>query len=89
MRNNSKKYKRRHLPSREWSKIVRFNGRDYLMKSVYDRSTELDIDDDEVWNREHAVFDEDAADTKHTVNESTAINEDFFDDFGEDVLVNN
>lgn len=73
MRNNSSRYKRRriHMPSSEWSKIVRFNGRDYLMKSVYDRNTELDIDDDELWNREHAI------------------NEDFFDDFGEDLLVNN
>ena len=35
MRNNSRRYKRR-LASQEWQKVVRFNNRDYLLRSVYD-----------------------------------------------------
>ena len=99
MRNNSKKYKRRHLPQSEWSKILRFNGKDYLMKTVYDKSSELDIDDDEQWNAEHSLETNDIEKSMISVNDlpwmkqvpsgTKRINEDFFDDFGEDVLVNN
>ncbi len=96
MRNNSKRYKHRHLPSREWKKVVRFNGRDYLMNTVYDKTSGLDFDDDELWNNEHSLSNDDYNDCGISVNElpwmniSTSsrrpINEDFFDDFGEELL---
>ena len=41
MRNRSKRF---HLPSQEWSKIVRFNSTDYLLRSVYDRDDDLTSD---------------------------------------------
>ena len=69
MRNNSKKYKRRHLPQSEWSKIIRFNGKDYLMKTVYDKSSELDIDDDEQWNAEHSLETNDIEKSMISVND--------------------
>jgi len=41
MRNRSKRF---HLPSQEWSKIVRFNSQDYLLRSVYDKDQDVDGD---------------------------------------------
>ena len=41
MRNRSKRF---HLPSQEWSKIVRFNSQDYLMRSVYDKDQDIEGD---------------------------------------------
>ena len=41
MRNRSKRF---HLPSQEWSKIVRFNSQDYLLRSVYDKNQDVDGD---------------------------------------------
>lgn len=34
--------RRFHLPNREWSKIIRFNGADYLLKSLYDDDFDFD-----------------------------------------------
>lgn len=43
MEQKDKKVKRRfHLPNREWSKIIRFNGSDYLLKSLYDDDFDFD-----------------------------------------------
>ena len=41
MRNHSTKY---HLPTKEVTRIVRFNGKDYLLSSLYDDAVEFDFD---------------------------------------------
>ena len=43
MRNRSKRFR---IPTGEWSKIVRFNSQDYLMKSLYDDDYELPDEQD-------------------------------------------
>lgn len=80
MRNNSKKYRMRRKASGEWSRIVRFNGRGYLMNSIYDRQKPAGTDD-ELWNAEHSI--EGGEDRRRV---SGRINEDFFDDFAEDIV---
>ena len=90
MRNRSKRF---HLPSQEWSKIVRFNSTDYLLRSVYDRDDDLTSDGlepDEVdieLNRQPetmTVLDELPwlRKSRHRKN-AVRVNEDFMDDMEE------
>ena len=79
MRNHSTKY---HLPTKEVTRIVRFNGKDYLLSSIYDDAVEFD-------------FDKEYEKTKKTekperlpwfdkaFRQSRRINESFFDDESE------
>lgn len=54
--------RRFHLPNREWSKIIRFNGVDYLLSSLFDRDFDfnkeytdsLEFDFDSAYNKEVA-----------------------------------
>lgn len=33
-----------HLPNREWTKIIRFNGSDYLLRSLFDDDFDFDAE---------------------------------------------
>ena len=74
-------FTRYHLPNKEFSKIVRFNGRDYILRSVYDDTQDFNFDDeiDRIKNARTEI------NMKRipwfTVQRKTRrINEDFFDD---------
>ena len=90
--------RRRRRSTREWSKIVRFNGRDYPMNAVYDRNPGMDLDD-EIYNNEHEL--EPSPEDLETgisleelpwmrrmsrVHRSLRIDESFFDDFAEEIF---
>ena len=91
----------RHRPSgtqREWSKIVRFNGRDYPMNAVYDRDPGMDLDD-AAYNSEHEL-DPSPEDLETGIaldelpwirsyarrHRPFRIDESFFDDFAEEIF---
>ena len=89
---------RKHNISREWSKILRFNGRDYPMNAVYDRDPGMDLDD-EVYNNEHeldpspedletGISLEEIPWMRHMSRSSrpVRIDESFFDDFAEEIF---
>lgn len=78
--------RRFHLPNREWSKIIRFNGVDYLLSSLFDRDFDfgteykksLDFDFDDEYEKEQSR-------KKRLLKKTPKLNhrvvEDFFDDF--------
>ena len=90
MRNRSKRF---HVPSQEWSKIVRFNSQDYLLRSVYDRNN--DLASDGLSPDEMEVEFPQQPETKTVLDElpwvrcarrrktSVRVNEDFMDDMEE------
>lgn len=90
MRNRSKRF---HLPSQEWSKIVRFNSTDYLLRSVYDRDDDLASDGLEPEEVGVELFQQ--PETKTVLDElpwvrrarrrknAVRVNEDFMDDMEE------
>ena len=83
MRNRSKRYRN---PGGEWSKIVRFNSQDYLMKSLYDDDfTSSDTDAEGPLSMTGTVLDE--LPWNRPVRKRTIIkvNEDFMDDFMDDL----
>ena len=85
MRNRSKRFR---VPTGEWSKIVRFNQQEYLMKSLYDNDYE-DVDSVEM-NPESplaptgTVLDE-LPWNRPLKRKSKRVNEDFMDDFMDDL----
>jgi len=93
MRNNSRRYKRR-LASQEWQKVVRFNNRDYLLKSVYDTNDDNldDLELNQMSDLEQpvqkimtgTVLDELPWQQRFT--KPVRIDEDFFDDFAEEIV---
>jgi hypothetical protein len=83
MRNRSKRY--RNLGS-EWSKIVRFNSQDYLMKSLYDDEfTSSDIDTEGPLSMTGTVLDELPWNRPVKKRTIVKVNEDFMDDFMDDL----
>jgi hypothetical protein len=88
MRNRSKRF---HVPSQEWSKIVRFNSQDYLLRSVYDKDEDIEgdtelkdeIDPDNPLAPTGTVLDELPWNRKRKKRRSRRVNEDFFDDMEE------
>lgn len=96
MRNRTTRY-RHHHPQQEWSKIVRFNGRNYPMNAVYDRNPGMDLDDG-TYNDEHEL-DPSPEDLETGISleelpwmrsywrrHMTRIDESFLDDFGEELF---
>lgn len=99
MRNRTTHRRKYHHPAQEWSKIVRFNGRDYPMNAVYDRDPGMDLDD-EVYNNEHEL-DPSPEDLETGISldelpwmrqmsrigrRTLKIDESFFDDFAEEIF---
>lgn len=83
MRNRSKRY--RNLGS-EWSKIVRFNSQDYLMKSLYDDDfTSSDTDAEGPLSMTGTVLDELPWNRPVRKRTIVKVNEDFMDDFMDDL----
>ena len=88
MRNRSKRF---HVPSQEWSKIVRFNSQDYLLKSVYDKDEDIEgdtefkneIDPDNPLAPTGTILDELPWNRKRRKKNPKRVNEDFFDDMEE------
>ena len=88
MRNRSKRF---HLPSQEWSKIVRFNSQDYLLRSVYDKDEDIEgdtelkneIDPDSPLAPTGTILDELPWNRKRRKKHAKRVNEDFFDDMEE------
>jgi len=71
-----------HLPSKEFSKIVRFNGRDYILHSVYDDTQEFNFDDeiDRITKARRTEIDMNTIPWFRVQRKTRRINEDFFDD---------
>lgn len=71
-----------HLPSKEFSKIVRFNGRDYILHSVYDDTQEFNFDDeiDRITKARRTEIDMNTIPWFRVQRKIRRINEDFFDD---------
>lgn len=78
MRNHSSKY---HVPSQEWSKIVKFNSNSYLLKSLFDTETRKPFSFDAAFltDRSHILCELPWRTTRQLGVRSLA--EDFFDDF--------
>lgn len=81
MRNGNKRF---NLPTKEFSKVVRFNNKDYLLHSVYDGEPEIEYDDK--FERElkkvfltNTVFDE-VPWYRNVHKRPRRLMEDFFDD---------
>lgn len=70
-----------HLPSKEFSKIVRFNGRDYILHSVYDDTQEFNFDDEiDRITKASTEIDMNTIPWFKVQRKTRRINEDFFDD---------
>ena len=78
MRNHSSKY---HVPSQEWSKIVKFNNNSYLLKSIFDASKDNTFSFDAALqtDRNRILNELPWKTTRHLGPRILA--EDFFDDF--------
>ena len=82
MRNHSTKY---HLPTKEVTRIVRFNGKDYLLSSLYDDAVEFDFDKEyektkKTEKTEHLPWFDKVFRQSRRINESFFDDENFFDD---------
>ena len=86
MRNRSKRFR---VPTGEWSKIVRFNQQDYLMKSLYDddyeEPVEQDINPESPLSPTGTVLDELPWNRPAKKKKSGRVCEDFMDDFMDDL----
>ena len=85
MRNRSKRFR---MPTGEWSKIVRFNQQDYLLKSLYDDDfeapVEQDINPESPLSPTGTVLDE-LPWNRPVKKKPSRVCEDFMDDFMDDL----